>query len=311
MKLSNSIKLAMANFSLFWKVLVYKILSVGIIALLVLPVLGILISCLESVGFFNTLNSFVSASFFQNLTEMFEVLFLCVKSFIKGVFVLAQIAPLAFSYLLFVLFFVAPFILKLSDIPTSECVYGYMSSLNRNSFTLNFIDNLGRSTVYSALKSIMEIPFWFIVAFGMYGILSLTTLGFTMQVLCPLLLFAFAIFMVDVKITFFSGWVPSIVVFNAKVVKAFNKGIVAVKRKFLSTLSSFAVVAIVMFAIIYMFGLYSLIVVVPLYALINSVFGQVLFFESQGMNYYLTPDNIIMPRKLEQADSIKKVKNII
>ena len=66
-----------------------------------------------------------------------------------------------------------------------------------------------------------------------------------------------------------------------------------------------------MFAIVYVFGVYSLIVVVPLSSLIMTVFGQVLFFESQGMNYYISPDNIVLPRKLEQADSMKKVKNII
>ena len=35
------------------------------------------------------------------------------------------------------------------------------------------------------------------------------------------------------------------------------------------------------------------------------------FFESQGMDYYLSPDKIISPRKLECADKMAKMKNII
>lgn len=311
MKLSNSIKLAMANFSLFWKILVYKTLAFGVIVLLLLPIFGVLGKCLAEVGFWGSVADFFSVSVFQNFASVSDKLFACVANLFASLVTLANVSLVALIYLLLVLFIIAPFILKLSDVPVSESVYSYMASLSKNSFMVNFVDGFGKSAGYSILKTILEVPFWCLFLSGIYGILSLTNYGLTMQILCPLILFVFAVFMLDVKASVFNGWASSIVVFNTCAGKAFNKALVAVKRKFLSTLSSFAVVITIMFACLYIFGVYSLIIILPLYSLIISVFGQVLFFESQGMNYYISPDRIIMPRKLEQADSIKKVKSII
>lgn len=311
MKLNNSIKLAMANFSLFWKILVYKIASVGIIILMLLPVWAGLSACLESSGFFDAFTNLFSASIFQNMTNVTLNLFACFDGLVKAVGIFASTNVVSTIYVIMVVFVFAPFILKLSDVPTSETVYCYMSSLNRNSFTVNFLDGFGKSAGYSILKTLLEIPFWLLTFAGAYGILSWAVNSEIMQILSPLILFAFVVFMIGLKTTLLSGWCPSIVVFNTCAGRAFGRGIKAVKRKFLSTLSSFAVVVTIMFAIIYMFGIYSLVVVLPLSSLITSVFGQVLFFESQGMNYYISPDKIVMPRKLEQADNMKKMKSII
>ena len=119
------------------------------------------------------------------------------------------------------------------------------------------------------------------------------------------------VLVVGLKLAALSGWAPSVVAFNKCATKAFGKGVNAVKRRFPSALSSFAVLVSLFMAAIYLFGFYALIAIIPFSALIVSIFGQVMFFESQGMNYYITPENIIKPRKLEQADSIKKIKNII
>lgn len=311
MKLSNSIKLAMANFSLFWKILVYKAFAIGIIVLLFLPIVNVLNVCLTEVGFYVALENFFSPSVFQDVIGLTSNLFVCVDTILSALGMLSGLSVVAFIYLLVLVGFIAPFILKLSDVPASETVYSYMSSLSRNSFTVNFIDGFGKSLGYSALKTLLEIPFWIITLFGAYHIMYLTNLDFAMQILSPFLLFVFIVFMADVKITIFNGWASSIVVFSTCAGKAFKKGINAVKRKFLSTLSSFAVVTTIMLAVLYIFGAYSLIVIAPLSSLIITVFGEVLFFESQGMNYYISPDRVIMPRKLEQADSIRKVKSII
>ncbi len=311
MKLSNSIKLLMANFSLFWKVLLYKIFALGVVVLLFLPILNIVNLCLTNAGFYASLDIFMKASVFQNPSLALGNLFLCYKDIVSALGLLWQASVVSHIYLILLVFVIAPFIFKLSDVPTSETVYSYMSSLSRNSFTVNFVDAFPRSAGYSILKTLIQIPFWVVILYGTYGILSLTEINLGMQILCPFLLFVFIVLMADLKITALSGWTSSIVVFNICAGKALKKGIGAVRRKFLSVLSSFAVVSTVMVAVLYIFGIYSLIIIVPLASILVAVFGQVLYFESQGMNYYVTPDKIVMPRKLEQADSIKKVKNII
>ncbi len=311
MKLNNSIKLLMANFSLFWKILLYKLMALGVVVLLFIPLAGGIDKALASSGFYSRLESFINLSIFKNPSALLSSLFVCLDALLKGFGIFAGTSVIGFIYLLLLVFVIAPFIFKFSDVPTSESVYSYMSSLNKNAFTVNFVDAFWKSAGYSILKTLMEIPFWAFVIFGGYGILWLSTFGLWLQILCPFLFFVFVILVIDLKISLFAGWVPSIVAFNICPGKAFNKGAVAVKRKFLSTLSSFAVVAVVFVAVVYLFGIYSLIVALPLMSLLVAVFGQVLFFESQGMNYYLTPDKIVMPRKLERADNIYKVRHII
>lgn len=311
MKLSNSIKLVMANFSLFWKILLYKCVAIGIIILMFLPISKNVGLCLSGSGFYSALETFFSSSLFKNPSIMLSNLYVCFGTLFTALGSLWASYTVSFVYLILLVFIISPFVLKFSDVPVSESVYSYMSSLNKNSFMVNFVDSFGRAAGYSILKTLTEIPFWAAIISGFYGILSLITKGLAMQILCPMLLFVFVVFMADLKITVYAGWAPSIVAFNTCAGRAFKKGLSAVKRKFSSTLSSFAVVSTIMLAVVYIFGIYALIVVVPFTSLLISVFGQVLFFESQGMNYYLTPDRIVMPRKLEQADSIKKVKSII
>lgn len=311
MKLSNSIKLAMANFSLFWKILVYKAMAFGISVLLFLPVLSIINECLTASGFYSSVNSLLSVSAFGGLDVFTSNILNCINTLLSGIQLLAQTSVVSIIYVAVLVCFVVPFIFKLSDIPASETTYSYMTSLNKNSFVVNFLDEFSKSAGYSALKTLIEIPFWFLLSLGVYGILSLASISSGFMFVAPLILGIYIVFLFSLKITVLGGWAPSVVAFNLCAGKAFKKGIKSVSRKFPSTLSSFAVITTVMVAVLYIFSFYSLIVIVPLSALIITVFGQVLFFESQGMNYYIAPDNIIKPRKLEQADSIKKVKNII
>lgn len=308
MKLNNSIKLSIANFNLFWKILVYKVIAIGIILLLLLPVVNQIHTHLTNASFYNNLSELFNCAIFQGVFVILERVYATFVSMGVAFTEFAANNMFGLIYTLFVLVVVAPFLLYLSDVPASESMYSYMTSLNKNSFTVNFVDNLGKSSSYSFLKTIMEIPFWAFFIGGFYGLLRLAQTSIEMQIVLPILMFIYLVFFVAFRKTILSGWAPSIVAFNKGAVRVFRKGIKSISRNFASTLSSFCVVTVCMFAIFLVFGLYSAVVVLPLMALINAVFGQVLFFESQGMDYYISPENIVKTRKLEQADNIKKVK---
>lgn len=309
MKLSNSIKLSIANFSLFWKILIYKTIAFGICVLLFLPVSNIMGRCLAETNFVTSFASCFTS--FQTINSLTNNVFNCLTSFFVALGLLIKTNAICFVYLLILIIFIAPFIFKLSDIPASETTFSYMSSLNKNSFVVSFFEEFNKSAGYSALKTLIEIPFWLIFVAGFYGILSLCNTNVELSILAPLMLFVFVILLISLKTTFFSGWVSSIVVFNLCAGKGLKKGVIAVNRKFSSILSSFAVITIFLIAFLYVFGFYAIIAIIPIASLLVNVFGQVLYFESQGMNYYISPDIIIKPRKLEEADNIKKVKNII
>lgn len=311
MKLNNSIKLAVANFAMFWKILLYKTIAFGLSFLLVLPIFSVLKQAFYMSNFTTLLGSAFTSSVFQNITTVMGQLLALINAFFEGIKILASTNVVALIYLVILVFVIIPFLFKLSDVPASESAYSYLSSLSKNSFTINFVSMLDKSIGYSILRTVFEIPFVFALGGGIYGILNLSTQSQIMAIISPLIMFVFIVALCALNCAFFNGWAPSIVVFNCCAGKGFKKGIKAVKRNFFPVLSSFVVVITLTVALFYLFGVYSLIVIIPLFALINAVFGQVLFFESQGMNYYLSPEKIVSPRKLECADSIKKVKNII
>jgi len=271
----------------------------------------VLKECVMASGLDTVVNNLFSSAAFQSMPSFMAQLLGLVNSIFSAINIMASQNLFSLIYLAIILFIVLPFLLKLSDVPASESSYSYMSSLNKNSFTVNFISMLDKSMGYSILRTLLEIPFWFALMGGIYGILTLSLQGELWLIFSPFLLFVFLIIMLDLNITIFNGWAPSVVVFNCCASKALKKGIKAVSRNFLSVLSSFAVVVTIVISLVYLFGIYALIFALPFMALIVAVFGQVLFFESQGMDYYLSPDKIITPRKLENADSIKKVKMII
>lgn len=311
MKLNNSFKLAIANFALFWKIFLYKIIAFGFSILFTLPVWGVLKQTFYNSGFNALIKRLFTNATFISIPELMKQMLDILKAFFSGVGALATNNVFALIYLIVLLLIIVPFLFKLSDVPASECAYSYMSSLNKSSFTINFINMLNKSMGYSIVRALMEIPYWFAFVGGIYGILCLGTLSEMMSIFAPMLLFVFAVSMLALNLSFFNGFAPSVVVFNTCASRAFGKGIKALRRNFFSVLSSFIVVIVGAVCLLYLFGVYALIIEIPILALVNAIFGQVLFFESQGMDYYLGPDKIIKPRKLECADKMAKMKNII
>lgn len=311
MKLNNSIKISIANFALFWKILLYKCFAFALSLLFALPVLNVVKKCFAKSGFNSALLEMFNTTIFEGVPSFMEQLKIVIDSLFKGLKIIILNYPLVFVYVLIFVFFIVSFIFNFCDLAVSESVYGYMSSLDKSGFLINFANKLDKSLAYSCFRALFQIPLILILGLGFYGILALSTVSNFYLVLSPLLLFIFIVFMLDLNAAIFTGWTSSIVVFNCGVLKAFKKSIVAALRKIGSILSSFAVIYAISLALSFVFGLYALLIIIPINALITTVFGQVLFFESQGMNYYVSPDKIINTKKLEQTDKIKKVKFVI
>jgi len=311
MKLNNSIKIAIANFSLFWKLLLYKIVSIGIGGLFLLPIFRTIKSCLISSGFAHGVKQFFSPVIFKSIPELIRQLKFTFDASLEFVGDLFSTNALIGIYFLLIAFILIPFLAKLSELPSSETIYGFMSSLRRNHFTVNFVNFLPKSLLYSLIRTLLEIPVFLMLFFGVYGFVSLGLSSEFWLYVSPIALFAYVLVLLALNVSLLNAWSSSLVVFNCGVFKGLRKGLCALKRKFGSVMSSFAVIYTIVICLLYGFGLYSFIAIFPFMTLIIAVFGQVLFFESQGMNYYILPDKIIEPKKLEETDNIKKVKFIV
>lgn len=311
MMFNNATKLFFANFSIFWKVLLYKIIAIGVCMLLFLPVLTDWTSALTEVHFGTVLMNFATNTAFTNLSNTFEQLFVLGQSFLKAVQVLLSFNVFAVVYAILLLVIILPFLLRLSKLPTQECIYSYMASLTKPGFTSTFISKIGASCVYSLFKTLFMISTLAVIVFGMYGLLQITQIDGIIKLFLPLLALTFIAVVLAFSITCFAGWAPAVIVFNKTPLRSLKQGFKAVFKKFFKLLSTIGIIIVITVSLMMLFSTISLFIIFPLTILLLDILEMVSFFGSQGMRFYVDLDTIITPKKLEECDKFNKVINII
>lgn len=312
MMFKSTLKLSFTNFKRVWKLLLFRICYL-------LCVLG-----LTTVFAWNIIEALIKDNFFVNLQNSFKELafnldfsklFLTVDSTVSGLvdiikngnFIVQAILCVAFA-IFFCAFFEAH-----GKMALHIGINGYMNSMVQYGFANSFVANFGKASLYALAFMITELPITLAIVFGVYFFASglLSSLGmFAILLACILL-----VLLLSVKKTFFSCWLPAIAVNGEGVFKSLAKGVKAVSKAFCKALLSFAVfttlgVVFSLFSVTFTFGI-GLVLVMPLWTLIDATLGQVVYYESYGMRYYVDSDEIISPKKLEQQDKFAKVKDII
>lgn len=308
----NTIKLCISNFSTFWKLMLYKVLVIGII-------IGLFCTTL---GYLNNLASFdaLSAStlkFFSiaNLgsgpeTIMNSALGLG-ENLVAFFTELFATYPVIFIYILALFFVILPYLWHLSDMPASEEVFGFMSSQTKYGFTSSFIRNLNRANAYSLALTLILIPVNCIFVLGVVAVLALGSIGGVWTILAPALFFVWAIIFFSLRTTFLSSWQSAITTTNAKTFAGLRKSLRAVLRDFLRIWSNSIVFITIFVLLSILTSLIGFAILLPLYCFVITVFSMVVFFDHRGMRYYVDFNKIITPKKLEQTDKLSKLKHII
>lgn len=308
----NTIKLLISNFANVWKLLIYKILVIGIVFGLFCATLGYL-NQLETFGALKTslvafLNVFNIASLPADIMANAYGLLESLMAFMAN---LASAFPLVFVYVLALVFLVLPYLWHLADLAVSEEVFGYMSSQTKYGLTSSFIRNLNRENAYSLTATLLLLPCNALFMGGVIGLVFLSALGGVWAVFSPALIVVWAIVYFSLRTTVLSSWAGAITTTNAKTWRGLKKALRAISRNFLMiwTTAIIFVFAFVMFSILT--GIIGCVIILPLFCFIISVFGLVVFFEHRGMRYYVDFDTIIQPKKLEQTDKLSKLKYLI
>jgi hypothetical protein len=301
----------LANFGTFWKDFLYKVIVFGIVVLLTLPVFNV----------FTKINGFdVLASQAENLFLTFP--FSNIEVFITSSFELIQllfqfIANLFTNYfwhgfnLAVMYLIVLPFFLGLSELGITEVLYGNMATNTKYNYSASFIKTLKRAIKLSFLKTIANLIITTFLLVAIYGVLLLAANNIVSIIFIPMLIILVICLIEGFKITLFSGWAPSIVVFNTGVFDGFKKGFKAVCRRFFKTYSTAAMLVLITILFVNFLGISSFMLLLPMVNLLTIAFGMIMFFGSQGMRYYVDPDTILSPKKLEETDKFEDAKNII
>ena len=312
MMLKNALKLSFSNSSNIWKVLFYRFLCLlcvlGLTTVIAWPIINVLI---KDNFFVNLQNSFEKMIFNLN----FEKIFLGLDEIFKNFVSIISNHGLMVQTILFGIF--AMFLFSMLEtylkVAVNQNVYGYMSSLTKYGFTNSLVANFGKATVLGLAQSITILPVNLLVWFGAYFMAS--ALYAKIGVVAIVITLFLLIVMLALKETIFSGWIPAMIIHGEPVFKSLKRGICAVIKRFFRTLSSFLIATLSLFvinvfAIIFTAGA-GILITLPITTLVLSIIGEVMYFESLGMRFYVDAEHIVSPKKLEQQDSFSKVKDII
>lgn len=300
----NSIKLFGSNWEKVLKMFLYYLVIWAVTIALFLPVVFEFKNILtENFNTFSLVTNIFTASFGVNLHNLFVVSYNTLVSFFT------QNVGLA-VYGIIVLFVILPFLLNIGKYVMCELLYGYMASKSKGGFFSTFLKTLNKSVLYSLCKTfysliLLALTIYLAYLIGMSG--GEFFINYLLTI-CELILLV-VLFTLN-KITT-SGWAPSIIVFGCSVFAGYRKGLKAVSRKFWKTLSIGFVIFLVFWGVTFLFGIYSLVVTVPLVTALLCMFDMTMFFTSQGMRYYVNENNILTPKKLEEVDNINKAKFVL
>lgn len=312
MMFRNSMKLLFANFSTVWKTMIYYILVTGLLVGLVYPVWGMLGDAFNADGavtalFDNIMSINIASNLFTALSDLYVGLNLLFNALLNLFTTNVGLA----IYISFLAFYLISFLYGLADLPMQETLFGYMSNLTKYGYAHSFVRKIGKSALLQLFRCLIMLPFSAFIVFLVMKILSLSTIGGAIIYIIPfLLIFTICVYFAF-KRTLFSGWIPAIVVYDCNIFVGLKRGFKAVFRRFWKVLSNALVIMLIIFAINYIFGVPAIFIVAPISILILNIFEMVMFYGSQGMRYYVDLDTIVTPKKLEENDSFRKMKNII
>lgn len=312
----NSLRLLMSNFVTVWKVLVYQIIvfltTFSIATIFSLP----LINTLKSNNFFDLVGQeFEALGFSFNLTNILNSLYNILQEFFLILGNNLQTALLSFILVMIVIIFIGGFLMGLSKLALTEMLNGYMSSYANYSFTSSYVRMFKKSVKLQLFKLFINFPINLTILTIIYFTLSLLTVGGFIGVIAPFLIILFATLLLSFNFTVFSGVAPAITIHDCSIIKGYELGFKAVKRRFFKTLStSFLIILVILSVNLLLFTLtsgVSCIITYPASMFLLAIFPMVMYYGSMGMRYYVDPETILAPKKLEEQDSFKKAKFVI
>ena len=308
MSFKNYLKLAVANFDKTWKLVVYRVIIWLVVFALLAPFYNVIKEQILSVWNDETFISFAEAGLFYGnvVTATFANVLSLILGFLTSFF--ANHLAVAI-YLMAVLFFLRPVLMNVGRYVVDEMMYGFMSSHAKLGFASTFVRTLKKSIPYAFFRYLYCLPFDLAVAGSFYGLLLLEWGSYALAM--PFVFLLVASLLLSIKLTFVLGWGPAMVVYNENVFTSFKLGIRAVVRnlKVAFIFSFLTYFSLTIFAL--GLGPFSLFVLVPLFAVVSSMFETMFFFACQGMRYYIDEKTVLSSKKLEEQDTMSQAKFLL
>ncbi len=301
----NSLRLLFSNWGKALKFFLYYVVIWGICVALFLPAIFEFKSILSAS--LNDLADCFAGVFKGSLGQNLHSLIGTVADFVVDIFNANTGIAI---YGLIIVFVVLPFLINIGKYTLDFMLYSYMTSKNQIGFFSALVKNLKNSSLFALCKIVYNIVFLAITAFAVFGLAQVKDTSFISYGL-PILELFVVTFLFAINQILVLGWTPALIVFDCGVVKAFSKGVKAVRRHFWKYFGVTFGYFLIFWVLITVFGVYTMTVLVPLMTILLAVMDMTVFFTSQGMRFYVNDTQILTPKKLEEVDNINKTAFIL
>ena len=314
MALRNAFRLLGTNFSLVWKNLAYKLIVFAVFGGIMVAFGLHIVETLKSAGFFDDLSEFWSNMFAMSTLEFNIALVDLLNS--GADIVISNLASLSLNLIgICVAFIFLCVFVNMAQLPMTDVIKGHMSSLTKFGFCGAYLRNFWNSLKQGIVLFLVKLPFWAIIVVSGYYVLNLMTLSSIWAILSPMLFALIAIIVISIQNTAFACFTPCLALHNCGVFKALNMGGKTVSKRFYRTWSNNIVFVVFAFVINFVCARYtygvSLLVTLPATIVMNTIFNLVVYYESQGMRYYIDSNTIIYSKEFSEQDKAKVAKYVI
>lgn len=317
MKYKNSIKIALSNFNIVWKSMLYFLLvTLGLGAALYLTIMPVY-NLLRSSGFtMEVVDVYTKFLTSLNLTN----LLLSIKELgIELVAILtANISSIWFSFVLVALIFgfFTAILHNLSILPMCNSLNYYMGSINSYGFFSSFQDTFGKSLKITLIQYLVSLPVDILIgAIFIFSFRLFNASWWVISFLAPFLIMLILILLLSLKCSLFICWIPTMVTMNYSVWRSLGLSLKTSFKHYGRTLAIsvgfvLTLIPLNLFLGLFTFGV-GLLVSIPTSFLLYSAFGMVTTFEGLGMRYYVDVYNVVTPFKKEKSDKIEDMRFLV
>ncbi len=313
---TDTTKLFFRNSGLIWRILAYFIVCGLVIGGVCFAVCYPFISNLVEAGVFDKIYTLLTENLVGNVNHIFESLAEIFQQIIDIIFANWQnILPILVLFFILVCV-LGSFILALSEMALADCLYGYMGSNSKLGFSNCFIKNLVQSVKLQLAKILVVLPCNIIICVAVACSLMLYFTGnFWLVTFAPFVVILVFTVLYALRNAIFCAWVPCVVVRNIGVWDALRESTRASFKNFGKIFATYFILAICMVAItiaaISLTASVGLIISIPACVLFNSALSMVLYFNINGLKYYIDNGQIITPRKREEWENVYSLKYVI
>ena len=306
MRFINAFKIAVNNFSLVFKDILYKVIVFSILG----TILGLILKInlrpffekLTPVikDFTDILTSIMKNGDYSEIAESLKTHLYELKDYfsihVGNLFLLTGIS------VLFV--FLYRFLSGVSDCTVLILVNGYMGTLSHRGYIGVMLENFKKIVVYQLIDALISIVYFFLVVLvdGVLIRTMITSLPLVTVFLCA----AFTFFASVLYSTCLSQVMSNMLVGNMGVKESFRKGILPKKNYFWKMFAAYLVALVGFMYLATTTAVFTLgvgtVIAVAFFTVLMAAMRQVDYFTINKMKYFIDYDNIIVPKELREND---------